>query len=49
MLVKMLLSNGGDPNIEWEEGTPLHACVAPSCSEKDLNEPELMAALIRAK
>jgi len=48
MLVKMLLSNGGDPNIEWEEGTPLHACVAPSCSEKDLNEPELMAALIRA-
>jgi len=48
-LIKMLLANGADPNVEWEGGTAIHAVLTPSLLEPDLEEPEVLCALMDAK
>merc|ERR1712146_444715 len=45
-LIKMLLANGADPNIEWQEGTALHAVLMSSLHEPDLEQPEAMVAIL---
>eukprot|EP00656_Telonema_subtile_P056503 TRINITY_DN9039_c0_g1_i5.p1 TRINITY_DN9039_c0_g1~~TRINITY_DN9039_c0_g1_i5.p1 ORF type:complete len:321 (-),score=83.97 TRINITY_DN9039_c0_g1_i5:160-1122(-) len=47
-MIKMLLGNGADANMEWEEGTPLHASVISAYQEPELEEPEVLHALIMA-
>eukprot|EP00658_Telonema_sp_P-2_P076146 TRINITY_DN661_c0_g1_i1.p1 TRINITY_DN661_c0_g1~~TRINITY_DN661_c0_g1_i1.p1 ORF type:complete len:227 (-),score=56.51 TRINITY_DN661_c0_g1_i1:294-974(-) len=45
-IVQMLLANQADPNLEWEEGTALHAAILRAWAEEDPSAPAVLEALV---